>query len=123
VAVGLFPGQSVEQVSGRLASWCASNGIPVLSAQPGAVSCGMRMMDIPGAEMRAAVTQVLIGNNYSTPVVLKLVFRVWPVANGAQVQATQVRETTFPGGMTNQVPVRSVDETRRMNNVLQELAQ
>jgi len=109
-----FAGQTVERMAGRLATWCAETGLIVRTGAPGALSCGKSAWDEPGGELRAALIQNVVGNPYSTPVELRLVFSIWPAADGATVQVRAVYETQMPGGQVNQVPVSNP----RLNNEL-----
>jgi len=118
--VGRFADLPPDQVASKLASGCSASGLMV-QASPTSVVCSKRAMDMPGGDAQAVMAQVLVGNAYSTPVVYKVTFTLWPDGQGTRVQAYQVAETQMPYGQVSQVPIMGAAQTRRIQVFLRSL--
>src|SRR6185312_633538 len=89
----IFEGKSPEQVSGMIASSCADRGHVVVTSSPNKV---VRQGDMTA--MQSALTQLLIGNSYSTPPALFFEFNLFAVGPNTRVQAREWVETTMAFG-------------------------
>ncbi|EPO9568703.1 TPA: hypothetical protein ACGQLE_004295 [Escherichia coli] len=107
---GVYPGATVESVRNALMTRC-NNGGAMTSVTENEVTCKKRL-EGGGAIM----TQVLIGNSYSTPPIAALHYTIGPQPDGVKVWADMWVETQMPGGQVNTMPAND-NHTR---NILQD---
>ncbi|HDG7583922.1 membrane lipoprotein lipid attachment site-containing protein [Klebsiella pneumoniae] len=95
---GLYPGKTKAEVENAIVSLCNSKGFTVFSADESSVVCGKEKS---GTD--AVLTQVLIGNSYSTPPTDKVRFSIAKINNDVKVWVDMWAETQMPGGQVNHV--------------------
>ena len=104
-----FP-KAVSNVSERIAGLCFDRNSTVIEQTPTHVLCS-RSID----GLQSAVAQVLIGNSYSTPLVLKFRFAIVRSEQYTRVQASQWIETQMAFGQIRAVPL---DGRKHVENIL-----
>lgn len=89
----IFTSTSAEDISGRIASACMSQGLMVFDQSNYQVLCGKTMT---GGD--SVMAQLLIGNSYSTTPEQKIRFAIANTGSGIRVQASQWIETQMAFG-------------------------
>lgn len=109
---GIFRGSGVEQVKSKLMNACIDNRLLVMESSTNQVVCGKRM---EGGD--AILTQLAIGNSYSTPPVQKIRFVIFQLDADVRVTAQQWVETQMAFGQMQNMELRSNNH----NNGVQQL--
>jgi len=110
---GVFKGQSLEEVKAKIMDACISIGAMVSEASSNQVVCGKAM---EGGQ--AALTQVLIGNAYSTTPQQKIRFVMYVLNSNVKVTAQEWVETQMPGGQLQTVEIRNNNEKNGIQRML-----
>lgn len=104
---------SPSDVSAKLASFCMDRGITVVESDDHHVLCSKEM---DGG--KSILTQLLIGNAYSTPPVQNVRFQIVGYGSGSRVQFSEWVETQMPGGQVSRVPNDSSKEANNIRSLL-----
>lgn len=88
-----LPGTTLQDASGKVSARCMANGLTVVSSSANDVVCELKM----GA-FNSALTQLLIGNSYSTPPKTLVKFNLAQMSNNTIVQANEWIETQMAFG-------------------------
>lgn len=97
---GDFPGKTIEDVSGAIVGFCNNNGYQVQEVSEKTVTCG-KVMD----GSNSVITQMMIGNSYSTPPESKVRFSFVKTSTGVHAWADMWAETQMVGGQVNRIPI------------------
>jgi hypothetical protein len=97
-----FKGQTSQAVAGKLAGMCAQRGWAVTEVNSNAVVCKGEM----GA-MQSALTQLFVGNSYSTKPDMFIRFTIYGDGEATHVQAFQWIETTMAFGQKRTVELNN----------------
>jgi len=97
-AEGDYPGKTVEQVSSAFVRFCNNGGLTVYESTTSSVVCGTQRKGTSGV-----MTQVLLGNAYSTPPMDKVRFSISKNETGVHAWADLWVETQMPGGQLQQL--------------------
>ena len=111
-----FVNKSPNHVSQALASRCLGRGLLVQEASTNRVKCGGQM-----AGGDAVMTQLLIGNSYSTTPEQYVQFTLVPTSNGTRVQTQQWVETTMAFGQVQKLEVNSGQAFNSVQKALYDL--
>jgi len=93
----LFPGMTADTAQAKIASYCMDKAMTVVSTSPGQVVCEAKM-----GMMQSVLSQMLIGNSYSTPPRQLIRFNVVSLGADARVQANAWIETQMAFGQMRQ---------------------
>lgn len=107
-----FPTYSVKQVMNGLVGMCNSSGLMIDSQADNYIVCSKTL---EGGQ--ALLTQMAIGNSYSTTPQNKVRFSVSSFKNGTKVYADMWSETQMALGQVNKVPL----EGNKAKNDIQKL--
>lgn len=109
----VFPGMSAEVAQGKIASFCMDHGMAVASNSPGQVTCEVKM-----GLMQSVLSQVLIGNSYSTTPREFVRFTVVSLGADARAQGNAWIETQMAFGQVRQQPIEGEGMNDGMEGML-----
>ncbi|HBM2815714.1 TPA: hypothetical protein LU109_003626 [Enterobacter hormaechei subsp. xiangfangensis] len=106
---GVYHNVTKAQVRDALVNRCNNKGSTILSSDESSVVCA-KTLDGSSAFM----TQLLIGNSYSTPPQGKIRFSIAQLQSDVKVWADMWVETQMPGGQVNTMPA---EDNATKNNI------
>ncbi len=110
-AEAIFANKTPQDVSGLIASRCADRGLSITESTSSLVICEGKLNF-----GQSFVTQLALGNEYSTPPQMFVRFNLFAVGSDSRVQATQWVETTMAFGqrrtmeITNRRSLRGIED-------------
>jgi hypothetical protein len=107
----MFVGKDATQTSGIIASACMDRTMSVVGSTPGQVTCEAKMN-----MGQSVLTQLAIGNSYSTPPRQFVQFSLAQIGSDTRVQASSWVETQMAFGQMQRM---ATDETAQQKNSLQ----
>lgn len=99
----IFIKRQMTEVKNRMVQGCVSNGGMLENISDSVTICAYQDNNI----MRSALTQLAIGNSYSTTPLTKIQFTYLPQENGTKIYAQLWLETQMALGQTRRVPLRN----------------
>lgn len=112
----VFLGSQIEDVKGRIANGCSSNGLNIYDMSTNQVIAGKQLQ---GGE--AMAMQFLVGNAYSTPPVRKVQFLIFQHGENVKVTAREWVETQTAYGQGRQVPLNSTEQMNSLQSFLRSI--
>lgn len=106
----VFPNTSLSDASGKLVGACMDSGFQVTNQAPNQVTC-----EVPLTSMKSALTQMLIGNSYSTTPRSYVSVSLAQIGSNVRTQARAWVETQMAFGQVRQQPY--IDD-KTFNNLL-----
>lgn len=97
-----FSTKDVQSVTNKIPGICSQVGLMVQSVSSNEVICGGTM-----SGGQAVMTQLAIGNSYSTTPEQHVRFTTFPVGNETRVQAYRWAETVMPFGQVRKLEITS----------------
>lgn len=104
---------TADDAAQSLASLCVAKGIPVIEQDSRHVQCASEVSGLSGA-----LTQMLIGNAYSTTPLSVVRFSIVPAKGYAAVQAVQWVETQMAFGQVRRTTLDGRKQTERLRAAL-----
>lgn len=112
----VFLGCQIEDVKGKIANGCASNGLNIYDMSSNQVIAGKQLQ---GGE--AVAMQFLVGNAYSTPPVRKVQFLIFQHGENVKVTAREWVETQTAYGQGRQVQLNSTEQMTSLQSFLRSI--
>jgi hypothetical protein len=97
---------SPRDLASRLSGMCMDAGLSITAADESQVSCGKEVSGFKGA-----LTQMLIGNSYSTTPTDNVRFQLIPWNGGTRVQVSEWVETQMAFGQVRRMPINNSKAT------------
>lgn len=108
-----YPGKTKEQVKDALLNYCNGKGLIVFESSDSLVICGKQTDSI--------MSQMLVGNAYSTPAMAKIRFTIASTNNTPKVWSDMWLESQMPGGQLNQMPSKNIKDINSVQSMLDNL--
>ncbi|WP_336171747.1 hypothetical protein [Acinetobacter ursingii] len=108
-AEGVFENAQLEEVKNRFVFACNQKGYEIKEANPNKIVCSKTLDG-----MNAIVTQMAIGNQYSTIPEELLVFQLARIDNNVHVTVRNYRETQMAFGQMSRVEIKNNATTNLM---------
>ena len=105
-----------QEIGARLSGVCMDAGMTVTAADSMQVLCAKEVSGFKGI-----LTQVLIGNSYSTTPIQYARFQLVPWNNGTRIQVSEWVETQMAFGQVRRVPLNGKKQTNSMLQALYNL--